>query len=109
MGGHPSGCPEALGVWFRRCPQPIHRFDGVPLDSAGTLREPGGMARVRYVPPLDPKAEVERLRPALQALESWRDRYSPGGEVFWALNEAKDALDKVAVLMCGAPLRGAKE
>jgi hypothetical protein len=62
------------------------------------------MVRVRYIPPSDPAGEAEKLRPALLALESWRDRYSPASPQFWAMIEAKDALNRVARLMCGKPL-----
>jgi hypothetical protein len=57
------------------------------------------LVRVRYVPPADPRAEAAKLRPALELLESWRDRYHPGTEQFWAIVEAKAAIRKVVDLL----------
>lgn len=62
------------------------------------------MVRVRYVPPQNPKAEVERLRSALEALEEWRLRYAPGSDQYWAIHDARAALNKVAVALAGEPL-----
>jgi hypothetical protein len=62
------------------------------------------MVRIRYIPPQDPRQEVEKLRSALAALEGWRGCYSPASPQYWALNDAKAALNKVAELMWGTPL-----
>lgn len=62
------------------------------------------MVRVRYIPLADPQGEVERLRPTYDILAEWRGRYGPGTEQYWAIVEARGALDKVAQALTGAKL-----
>lgn len=62
------------------------------------------MVRVRYVPPRDRSAQVEKLRPAFDALSDWRLCYPPGSSVYWSIVEARDALNKVAKELNGEPL-----
>jgi hypothetical protein len=61
------------------------------------------MVRVRYVPLPDPPGEAAKLRPAIELLESWRDRYHPASAQFWAIVEAKSALKKVRDLLDAEP------